>query len=59
MVCSLHVIFAFSAVCCLSRFVSGHFKEKYISYFYQICIGVYSVNSLDGIAFGEDSSIAN
>ena len=39
--------------------VSAHFKEKYLSYFYQIWCRVYWVNSLHGIAFSEDSSIVN
>ena len=34
-------------------------QEKYLSYLYQIWYAVYWVNSLHGIAFGEDSSIAN
>ena len=53
-------IFAFSGIRRpLSHLVSGHFKEKYLSYLYQVWYGVYWVNSLHGIAFGEDSSIAN
>ena len=38
------------------RLVSAHLKEKYLSVF---GMGVYWVNSLHGIAFGEDRSIAN
>ena len=38
------------------RLVSAHFKEKYLWCF---GMGVYWINSLHGIAFGEDSSIAN
>ena len=34
-----HIIFAFSSVRRLSRLVSGHFKEKYLSYVYQIWFG--------------------
>ena len=51
-----HIIFAFSGVRHPSRLVSGHFKEKMFTKF---GMGVYWVNSLHGIAFGEDSSIAN
>ena len=56
-----HIIFAFSIVRrpvprCL---VSAHLKEKYLSYLYKFGMGVYWVNSLYRIAFGEDSSIAN
>ena len=40
----IFIIFAFSAL--LSHFISGHFKEKYLSYLYQIWYG----------SFGEDSS---
>ena len=37
-----HIIFAFSAVRRPSHlFFSGHFKEKYLSYVYQIGMGVY------------------
>ena len=55
-----HIIFAFSVVRHPSRLISGHFKEKYLSYVYHIWYGcVYWVNSLHGIAFGEDSSVAN
>ena len=54
-----HIIFAFSGVRRLSCLVSGYFKEKYLSYVYQIWYGYLYVNSLHGIAFGEDSSIAN
>ena len=38
--------------------VSAYLKEKYLSYLYQFGMGVYWVNSLHGIAFGEDRSIA-
>ena len=41
------------------RLVSANLKEKYLYYLYQIFMGVHWVNSLHGIAFGEDSSIAN
>ena len=41
------------------RPVSGHFKEKYLSYLKKVDMGVYWFNSLHGIAFVEDSSIAN
>ena len=34
-----HIIFAFSAVWRPSHLVSGHFKEKYLSYLYQIWYG--------------------
>ena len=34
-----HIIFALSGVCRPSRLVSGHFKEKYLSYLYQIWYG--------------------
>ena len=53
-----HIIFAFSGVHCRSRLVSSHFKEKY-PMFTKFGMGVYWVNSLHAIAFGEDSSIAN
>ena len=42
------------------RLVSAHFKEKYLSYLYQIWYGcLLGFNSLHGVAFGEDRSIAN
>ena len=34
-----HIIFAFSSVRRPSRLVSGHFKEKHLSYVYQIWYG--------------------
>ena len=34
-----HIIFAFSGVRRPSGLVSGHFKEKYLSYLYQIWYG--------------------
>ena len=33
---SAHIIFAFSGIRRPSRLVSGHFKEKYLSYVYEI-----------------------
>ena len=50
-----------------SFFILSIFKEKYLTYvqesiypiFTKFGMGVYWVNSLHGIAFGEDSSIAN
>ena len=41
-----------------SRLVSGHLKEKYYPIFTKFGMHVYWVNSLHGIAFGEDSCIA-
>ena len=52
-----HIIFALSSV--RHAWVSGHFKAKYLSMFTKFGMGVYWVNNLHGIAFGEDSSIAN
>ena len=49
-----HIIFAFSAV----RFPVVSRKSIY-PIFTRFGMGVYWVNSLHGIAFGEDSSIAN
>ena len=55
-----HIIFAFSAVRRpASHLVSRHFRQQFLSYLYQIGMQVYWVNSLYGIAFGDDSSIAN
>ena len=56
----MHIIFAFSGIRCPAsrRLVSAHLKEKY-PIFTKFVMGVYWVNSLHGIAFGEDSSIAN
>ena len=34
-----HIIFALSGIRRPSRLVSGHFKEKYLSYLYQILYG--------------------
>ena len=56
-----HIIFAFSVICrpVSGSLVSAHLKEKYLSYLYKFGMAVYWVNSLHGIAFGEDRSIAN
>ena len=52
-----HIIFAFSAVQRpASHLVSRHFRQQFLSAF---GMQVYWVNSLYGIAFGDDSSIAN
>ena len=45
-------------LCPASDLVSGHFKENIYPIFTKFGMGVYWVNSLHGIAFGEDSSIA-
>ena len=42
-----------------SHLVSRHFRQQFLSYLYQIWHAGYWVNSLYGIAFGDDSSIAN
>ena len=42
-----------------SHLVSGHFKKSICPIFTKFGMGVYWVNSLHGIAFGEYSSIAN
>ena len=55
-----HIIFAFSVVRRpSSQLVSGHFKESIYPIFTKFGMGVYWVNSLHGIAFGEDSCTAN
>ena len=54
-----HIIFAFSGVRRPSHLVSGHFKESIYPIFTKFGMGVYWVNTLHGIAFGEDSAIAN
>ena len=54
-----HIIFAFSAVRFSAVQMLG-LKEKYLSYLYQIGVwGFIGFISLHGIAFGEDSSMAN
>ena len=52
-----HIIFAFSAVCHHTWFPVILRKNIYLI-FTKFGMGVYWVNSLHGIAFGEDSSIA-
>ena len=60
-----HIIFAFSAVCSppsgvpASHLVSRHFSNSSYPIFTKFGMQVYWVNSLYGIAFGDDSSIAN
>ena len=53
-----HIIFAFSAVRHHTSFLVISRKSIY-PIFTKFGMGVYWVNSLHGIAFGEDSSIAN
>ena len=56
----LFLLFPSSTVYRLSsHLVSGHFKENYLSYLSKFGMDVYWVGSLHGVAFGEDSSIAN
>ena len=60
-----HIIFAFSGVCRPASAICRHTWFPVISrksiypIFNKFGMGVYWVNSLQGIAFGEDSSIAN
>ena len=60
-----HIIFAFSGVCRRASAIRRHTWFPVISrksiypIFTKFGMGVYRVNSLHGIAFGEDSSIAN
>ena len=60
-----HIIFAFSGVCRLPSGVRRHnwfpviSRKSIYSLFTKFVMGVYWNNSLHGIAFGEDSSIAN
>ena len=53
-----HIIFAFSAVRRPTWF-PDILRQQFLSYLYQIWHAGYWVNSLYGIAFGDDSSIAN
>ena len=53
-----HIIFAFSAVRCPTWFPDILGNSSY-SIFTKFGMQVYWVNSLYGIAFGDDSSIAN
>ena len=53
-----HIIFAFSGVCRPTWFPVISRKSIY-PIFTKFGMGVYWVNSLHVIAFGEDSSIAN
>ena len=50
-----HIKFHFYA----SHLVSRHFRQQFLSYLYQIWHAGLLGNSLYGIAFGDDSSIAN
>ena len=54
-----HIIFAFSGFRRQSRLVPVISRKSIYPMFTKFGIGVYWVNSLHGIAFGEDSSIAN
>ena len=54
----LYIIFTFSAVRCHTWFPVFSRKSIY-PIFTKFGMGVYWVNSLHAIAFGEDSSIAN
>ena len=56
-----YIIFAFSGVRrpLSRRLVSAHLKESIYPIFTKFGMGVYWVNSLHGITFGEDRSIAN
>ena len=53
-----HIIFAFSGIRHHTWFLAISRKSFY-PIFTKFGMGVYLVNSLHGIAFGEDSSIAN
>ena len=52
-----HIIFAFSGVCHTWFLVIS--RKSMYPIFTKFGMGVYWVNSLHGIAFGEDGSIAN
>ena len=59
-----HIIFAFSGISHLASAVCHAWfpvisRESIHPIFTKFGMGVYWVNSLHGIAFGEDSSIAN
>ena len=55
-----HIIFAFSAVCRpASHLVSRHLGNSSYPIFTKFGMQVYWVNSLYGIAFGDDSYMAN
>ena len=53
-----HIIFAFSGVRRHTWFRVISRKSIY-PIFTKFCMGVYYVNSLHGVAFGEDCSVAN
>ena len=52
-----HIIFAFSGIC--HTWFPVISRKSIYPMFTKFGMGVYWVNSLHGIAFGEDSSIAN
>ena len=59
-----YIIFAFSGVCCPASAVRHAWfsvisRKSIYSMFTKFGMGVYWVNSLHRIAFGEDSCIAN
>ena len=54
-----HIIFAFSAVRCLDAWFPLILRKSSYPIFTKFGIGVYWLNSLHGIAFGEDRSKAN
>ena len=55
----MDILFLFFLASGVHRPVSGNFMEKYLSIFTKFGMGVYWINSLHGIAFSEDSCIAN
>ena len=61
--CPPHIIFAFSAVCLLLFIITLCFRsisrKSIYPIFTKFGMGVYWVISLHGIAFGEDSCVAN
>ena len=54
-----HIIFAFSVVRRPDAWFPLIWRKSVYPIFTKFDMGVYWVNSLQGIAFGEDSSIAN
>ena len=54
----LFLLFPASGIRRPPRLVSGHSRKSIYPIFTKFGMGVYWVNSLHGIAFGEDSSIA-
>ena len=54
-----HIIFASSGIRCPDAWFPLISRKRIYPIFTKFGMGVYWVNSLHGIAFGEDSSMAN